>query len=90
MVGALEHKEDPVANGGWLAGGGDQRRTQNKKIEGRVWMIPPKISAHAEWQDNRIYKSNTPEFLTGDKNRTKEKGQLKRGREEAARARDIM
>jgi hypothetical protein len=50
-------------------------------------MKPPKISTHAERQDNQIYESNTPEITARDKNGTKGKGQ--REREEAARARDI-
>jgi hypothetical protein len=52
-------------------------------------MKPPKINTHAEWQDNQIYESNTPEISARDKNGTKGKGRRGRGREEATRARDI-
>ena len=74
---------------GGIAGGGDRRRTQNKKTKGRIWMKPPKISTHVERQDNQIYESHTPEIPSKDKNETKGKRQRGRGREEAVWAKDI-
>jgi hypothetical protein len=71
------------------AGGGDQRKTQNKKTEGRILMKPPKISTHSERQDNQIYENITPthneeaekkrakkqpEIPARDKNETKGRG----------------
>ena len=52
-------------------------------------MKPPKISTHAERQNNQFYENNTLEIPTRDKNGTKRKGQRGREREEAAWARDI-
>ena len=93
-VGALEHivggtRKIQQQTVGSIAGRGDQRRTQNKKTSGRLWMKTPKISTHIEKQDSQIYESNTPEIPAKDKNGTKGKGLRERGREEATWARDI-
>jgi hypothetical protein len=52
-------------------------------------MKPPKIIIHAERQDSQIYESSTLEIPAKDKNGTKGKGRREKGREEAARAKDI-
>jgi hypothetical protein len=83
------HEEDPATNSGRHSGQRKSAKNTKQKTRGRVWMKPPKISTHAERQDNQIYESNTPKIPTRDKNGTKGKGQRGRGREEAARARDI-
>jgi hypothetical protein len=74
---------------GSIAGEGDRQRVENKNTRGRAWMKPPKISTHAERQDSQIYESNTPKITARDKNGTKGKGRQGRGKEEAARARNI-
>ncbi|KAE7996419.1 hypothetical protein FH972_001146 [Carpinus fangiana] len=65
---------------GDIAGGGDRRRTQTRKLGGRVWMKPPKITTPAERQDSQIYESNTPEIPTRDKKGTKKERVARKGK----------